>query len=569
MSDDFFEELEDLTPRAEPVNLDQHGSVETGLSKLSALVEDLNRDLSGDTILDRAMDAAIELTGAERGFLVLCNDQDTGEWDYRVARNMDSGNIENAQAAASQTVLRKVIEGREPILINDVVGATDLTKQKSIAKMQVRSIMGAPLISKGKLLGAAYVDTSRLAGVFDQTSLVLFTSFVQLAAVALENARLIEAEQQASARYRDVQEYLETVLRSQPHGVVILDKSLRVEYANPQASRLLNGSPLPRGAYFADSHLCPADVMLSMLADLEEFISKGTKRRSVITLNADTISYSFFSVHQHAGGEERVGMVLESITAQKQLEKKLVESEKRSTVNQLAGGIAHEINNSLTPVKGRVELLQLKLKRDGMITADGLEKDLETITTLTTRIEKIVRNLRHLTRPASPEFEELDLRLLLLSTVDMMESTTGKLRGFSANDPSSEYRLRLDIPDCLPPILGERHGLESAFINLIINATHALHEKGHGTLAIGARAEGENVLVWIQDTGVGIRPEILPRVFEPYFTTKTDSGGTGLGMSIVQNIAEIHGAKLAIDSTFGRGTRMTITFPALKAVAAD
>jgi two-component system, NtrC family, sensor kinase len=569
VSDDFFDDLEGLTPAAETANLDQHAGVEAGLTKLAALVEDLNRDLTGDSVLDRAMDAAIELTGAERGFLVLGDEHDTGAWVFRVARSMESGNIENAEAAASRTILRKVIEGRAPILINDVVGASDLTKQQSIARMQVRSIMGAPLISKGKLLGAAYVDTSKLAGVFDQTSLVLFTSFVQLAAVALENARLIEAEQVASARSRDAQEYLETVLRSQPHGVAILDKSLHVEYANPQAAKLLNGSPLLRGTHFADSHRCPPEAMLSMVADLEAFVRSETQRRAVVDIDGNAVAYSFFNLHQHSDGQRRVGIVLEDITAQKQLEKKLIESEKRSTVNQLAGGIAHEINNSLSPVKGRVELLQLKLKRDGIITTDGLERDLETIGSLTARIEKIVRNLRHLTRPATPEFEELDLRLLLLATVDMMESTTGKLRGFSASDPNSEFRLKLEIADHLPPILGERHGLESAFINLIINATHALHEKGHGTLSIGARAEGDSVVAWVKDTGVGIRPEVLPRVFEPYFTTKDDGGGTGLGMCIVQNIAEIHSAKLALDSTYGKGTRITITFPALKPVVSD
>src|SRR5512141_574022 len=130
--------------------------LESGLSKLASRVEDLNRDLSTSAILERAMSAAIELTGAERGFLVLVNER--GEWSFRVARNMASGEIENAEMAASHTVIRRVLDGREPILINDVVGASDLTQQQSIAKMQVRSVMGAPLIVKGKLLGAAYVD---------------------------------------------------------------------------------------------------------------------------------------------------------------------------------------------------------------------------------------------------------------------------------------------------------------------------------------------------------------------------------------------------------------------------
>ena len=156
MSDDFFDDIDDLAPETESESqFESAAVVETGLTKLASLVEDLNRDLSTSTILDRAMGAAIELTGAERGFLVLV--EDSGEWSFRVARNMEQGEIADAEKAASHTVIRKVLEGRRPLLINDVVGASDLTKQQSIAKMQVRSIMGAPLISKDKLLGAAYV----------------------------------------------------------------------------------------------------------------------------------------------------------------------------------------------------------------------------------------------------------------------------------------------------------------------------------------------------------------------------------------------------------------------------
>ncbi len=548
-------------------NFEATGIVETGLSKLASLVEDLNRDLSTSTILDRAMGAAIELTGAERGFLVLVGEN--GEWSFRVARNMEQGEIADAEKAASHTVIRKVLEGRRPLLINDVVGASDLTKQQSIAKMQVRSIMGAPLISKDKLLGAAYVDTSRLAGVFDQTSLVLFESFVQLAAVALENARLIEAEQEAKLRYRELQEYLDTVLKSQPHGVVILDSALRVEYANPQAARLMGGEALEPGTKFDNCRRCGDDMLLRVMADLQEFVRDESLTHGVIPCNATVLSYSFFHLQKTRDGRMRVGIIFEDITHQKQLERKLIESEKRSTVNQLAGGIAHEINNSLQPVKGRVELLQLRLKRAGISLDGDVDKDLETIASLTSRIEKIARNLGHLTKPANPEFGPLNIKQLIVSTVELMETTTGKLRGFTQNTPDAPLRLVLQVEDNLPAVMGDQHGLESALINLILNACHAIHEKGEGELRIGAKLQDNRVLVSVSDTGVGIKAEILPYIFEPYFTTRGEDGGTGLGMSILQNIAEIHGAKLDIESRYGEGTTVTLAFPAMGAAVKE
>jgi two-component system NtrC family sensor kinase len=562
VSDDFFDDLDDLTSASEPETHQDDGcEEERGLHKLASLVEDLNRDLSTASILDRAMSAAIELTGAERGFLVLVNER--GDWSFQVARNMESGEIVNAEKAASHTVIRRVLEGREPILINDVVGASDLTQQQSIAKMQVRSVMGAPLVAKGKLLGAAYVDTSRLAGVFDQTSLVLFESFVQLAAVAIENARLMEAAQAATIQYRDLQDYLNTILSSQPHGIIILDDQLRVEYANPQAAMLLNGVKLTAGLPFGSYGCLDEVTQLQVLNDLHGFMEDDAVCHSTIVKSHHTLAYSFFHVFRAIESGVRIGMILEDITAQKQLEQKLVESEKRSTINQLASGIAHEINNSLQPVKGRVELLTMRLKRAGIPLEGGIDKDLETISALSGRIEKIAKNLRHLTKPAKPEFEPLELSQLVRSTVELMISTTGKLKHFSS-DPDSPFQLVLDLAENCPVIVGEAHGLESAIINMLLNSSHAVMEKEDGgKLTLSTRGAGDHVELTVEDTGGGIPPEVLPHVFEPYFTTKANSGGTGLGMCILQNIAEIHGAKLDLKSEWGVGTKITLTFPAI------
>ena len=232
-------------------------------------------------------------------------------------------------------------------------------------------------------------------------------------------------------------------------------------------------------------------------------------------------------------------------------------------MNQLAGGIAHEINNSLQPVKGRVELLQMRLKRAGVNLEGGADKDLETIASLTSRIEKIAKNLRHLTKPTNPEFGPLNIKQLIVSTVELMETTTGKLRGFVQNDAEAPLRLVLDLEDNLPPVKGDQHGLESALINLILNACHAIHEKEEGELAIRAHHVGERVVVTVADTGVGIPAEVLPHIFEPYFTTRHEEGGTGLGMSILQNVAEIHNAKLELDSRHGEGTTVSLSFPAM------
>lgn len=556
MSLDFFDDLSDITPSAASgSDLDPTGGIASGLTKLAALMEDINRDMSPDAIMDRAMSAAIELTGAERGFLVLV--EPNGEWKFTVARNMNS-DIADAQEAASQTIIRRVIDGRQPILINDVVGGSDLSQHQSIAKMQVRSIMGAPLMSKNKLVGVAYVDTTKLAGVFDQTSLMLFETFVHLAAVALENARLYEAEKESKVRYKELQEYLSTILQSQPHGVIILDREGGVDYANPQAVAILGGGIRIGAALKASSCCSTATAVLTNAHD--QFRKSGDEGRRTIEISDRTVAYSFFRLTRSYDGRERAGLILEDVTLQKNLEHKLIESEKRSTVNQLAGGIAHEINNSLQPVKGRMELLAMKFEREGVQLSESIQKDLSTISTLTERIERIVSNLRHLTKPVDPSFTVVDMKQLLGSVVEILETTTGSLRGFSHGVAEQGLVLDLDLEDNTE-IYGDPHGLESAFINMIINSVHAMESMQEGTLKLSARHVGEKVVVSVSDTGVGIAPQQKSKIFEPYFSTKGDRG-TGLGLPIVRNIAEIHGAELSLDSEVGKGTTITITFPA-------
>jgi signal transduction histidine kinase len=253
-------------------------------------------------------------------------------------------------------------------------------------------------------------------------------------------------------------------------------------------------------------------------------------------------------------------LILEDVTVQKKLEHQLIESEKRSTVNQLAGGIAHEINNSLQPVKGRMELLAMKFEREGVALSESVQKDLSTISSLTERIEKIASNLRHLTKPADPSFSIVDMKQLLLSVVELLETTTGSLRGFSHGEAENGLALHLDLDDNLT-IFGDPHGLESAFINMIINSVHAMESMESGLLKLTAHKVDGKVVVSIADTGLGIPADQMPRIFEPYFSTKGEHG-TGLGLPIVRNIADIHEAQLSLESEVGKGTTITISFPA-------
>jgi signal transduction histidine kinase len=388
---------------------------------------------------------------------------------------------------------------------------------------------------------------------------------VHLAAVALENARLYDAEAESKARYKALQEYLAAILHSQPHGVLILDSDGVVDYANPQAVLLLGGT-LRLGSTLENSS-CAGEAYETLSEAMMLYKQTGENSRRTLRIHNRNVAYTLFRLKGAHDGRERIGLTLEDISTQKRLEQQLIESEKRSTVNQLAGGIAHEINNSLQPVKGRVELLAMRMEKAGIEINENIGKDLSTISALTERIEKIARNLRHLTKPSQPAFETVNLKNLIDSTVELLETTTGSLRGFSrVSDEDAPFTLDLELQDNLV-IYGDPHGLESAFINLIINSVHALETAEEGRLSISAHNIADRIEVTVADTGCGIPADQISRIFEPYYTTKGEKG-TGLGMSIIRNIAEIHGADLRLDSQVGRGTTITLSFPAYTEVHA-
>ena len=193
MSDELFDGLTDL----EELGREQD-AIEVGADPLAGewrrLLEISTRitaELEIESLLGAVMDAAVEITGAEHGFLILL-DAD-GEPEVRIAHNLEKEEIKDIKGSISKTVIEKILSEREPMLINDVGQNELLSHQVSVRNLQLKSVMGAPIICRDNLLGMAYVDNSSLTGIFSQKEFAIFVTFVNLAAVAIHNARLFES----------------------------------------------------------------------------------------------------------------------------------------------------------------------------------------------------------------------------------------------------------------------------------------------------------------------------------------------------------------------------------------
>jgi signal transduction histidine kinase len=226
----------------------------------------------------------------------------------------------------------------------------------------------------------------------------------------------------------------------------------------------------------------------------------------------------------------------------------LMHSKKITAVASLGAGIAHEINNPLTSVLGFVQVLRLRLLKDGR--ADDA-KLLEIVETESQRIKRIVHTLLSFSQSyAGESFSEVD-------TNKVIEAALGQLS-------LGGVELVRDLQSNLPPVLGDATQLQEVVVQLVKNAVTAMRGGGRLTLRTAPLGDsGDSVVkLEVQDTGRGIAPELLEKVFDPFFTTKEDWRGEGLGLTIVHRIVEQHHGRVRAVSRVGEGSTFTVTLPA-------
>jgi signal transduction histidine kinase len=254
----------------------------------------------------------------------------------------------------------------------------------------------------------------------------------------------------------------------------------------------------------------------------------------------------------------RVYVSIVDITARKQLEEQLRHSQKMDAIGQLAGGIAHDLNNLLTVIHGNASLLEVR----DTLPSEKVEA-LEGITQATERAAALIRQLLTFSRRQVLQRRRLDLNEVVRSLAKLLDRILG-----------ADIRLELDL-DAGPLFTrADPSMLDQVLMNLVVNARDAMATGGELRIETSRAAVtdvdrlrfpdiglGPHVCVRVTDTGCGIPPESLPHVFEPFFTTKADGKGTGLGLATVFGIVKQHGGALRITSTLGRGTSLSVLLP--------
>jgi PAS domain S-box-containing protein len=241
------------------------------------------------------------------------------------------------------------------------------------------------------------------------------------------------------------------------------------------------------------------------------------------------------------------------ISVEKKLEQQIIQSERLAAMGQMIGGFAHELNNPLTTILGVAELLQ-----DAEVS-EQIRKQLVMLQQQGRRAAEIVQNLMYFSRPPAPGKSAINLSELVQRTLHLHAYSLRK------NNITVDF-----LPETsLPVVSGDPHQLMQVFLNLVLNAEHAIRDvRDRGTLRIRLAKNAASVSATFQDDGPGIPADILPNIFDPFYTTKRPGRGTGLGLSICKAILREHGGNVEATSGPGGGALFTVTLPITEAGSA-
>ncbi|MBD3347689.1 MAG: PAS domain-containing protein, partial [Candidatus Eisenbacteria bacterium] len=361
---------------------------------------------------------------------------------------------------------------------------------------------------------------------------------------------VLAGSRSAHTALRNMQSYTKNVIESMASGLVSLDAAGRVVTVNPRARELLRlGDSDVDGAKLSDLiTLEPGSVDASVGAvargERDVFESEG---ELVVEGEELPVSLSASSLREEGGKRTGSVILFRDLREVRELQAEVDRARHLAAIGRLAAGVAHEIRNPLSSLKGFAQFLRSRFQSgsDEERYSDIMIEEVE-------RLDRVVQELLDFAKPVRPERRATAPHSLVEDALALVSEDAG-FQGVSI-----ERRLSSELPD----VLVDQHQIKQALLNVLLNAIEAMG--GGGTLTISAALvrEGEGdpmVGISISDTGPGMRPDELDRLFEPFYTTKQE--GTGLGLTIVSRLVEQNGGRVSVESSPGIGTTFSIRLP--------
>jgi PAS domain S-box-containing protein len=348
---------------------------------------------------------------------------------------------------------------------------------------------------------------------------------------------------------RQQEQFRQRLLESFPDLILVLDLEERYTFASSRIRDLLGYRPEELVGKKIEELQDHSAEFLSLYRD----VASGKQMFASSEYGALHRNGSWRTMRASASqlfdaGNKLSGVIISvrDITVEKKLEQQIIQSERLAAMGQMLGGFAHELNNPLTAILGVSELLQEGEENQTRV------KQLVMLHQQARRATEIVQNLMYFSRPPAPGESMVDLNDLVDRTIHLQAYSLRK------NNITIDFVKEEGIPQ----VSGDPHQLMQVFHNLILNAEQAIREaREKGTLRIRLGKKDNSVWVNFQDDGPGIAPEILPNIFDPFYTTKRPGRGTGLGLSICKAVLKEYGGNVEASSAPGGGAVFTVHLP--------
>lgn len=397
------------------------------------------------------------------------------------------------------------------------------------------------------IIGVGRPSTGALLTSEDTDLLRALSGYV---AVAIDNSLLYRSEMEKAEELVRLKEFSENIIESVNVGILSVDFDGLISTWNSALEEIF-GISRDRAVGRAVEEVLDRDLIdtIQNVTGEEAWALKDT--RHIYKYNASTedgrpltINMSLAPFEAARGVVTGTLVVIENVTERAQLEEQLLQREKLSSIGLLAAGVAHEVNTPLAGISSYAQMLLQQI--DG---SDPKRRLLEKIHLQTVRASGIVNNLLNFSRTGDTQFREIDLNQVLDDTIQLLEP---QLR-------SASLEIVRNYGQELPAALGNASKLQQVFMNLILNARDAM--PGGGRISIHTRLVETSLVVDFRDTGIGMAPEIIARIYDPFFTTKEVGQGTGLGLALSYGIVQEHGGRIFVESRPGEGSHFTIKLP--------
>jgi two-component system, NtrC family, sensor kinase len=540
------------------------------------------RELGSETNLDEMLRSVSDrllhtLSIQHVAFFLAADGSKNGHDDFRLHMTLGSRKERNQKQAQELDLSFLTAHPGQPYLffertrhlLDAVSHQWPISVRRTIAELDLTYYF--PCTVRGRTIAYLALSRTDKGDFLSSDDVELLTTLSGYVSIAVENARLYNSLQRKVEEYERLKEFSENIVESINVGILAADLNDCVESWNTQIERLTG---IPRDAALGRplSELFPAELC-EVFDQVRRQTGVHNIYKFVLPAPAAAAAVANGGGNGHTNGNRKgygkpagpavhilnlaiaplvskdmrqIGrlIIFDDITDRDELERRLVQADKLSSIGLLAAGVAHEVNTPLAVISTYAQMLAKQISED-----EQKSKLLDKIAKQTFRASEIVNSLLSFSRTSPTEFVDVDVSKVIQETLSLVDHQLKK----------STIEVRLEVPPTLPPVKGNAGKLQQVFLNLFLNARDAMD--AGGTLTVHAWSENGFARIEVADSGQGIAPEHLERIYDPFFTTKAALKGTGLGLSVTYGIVREHGGSIEVESRPGAGSRFRVELP--------